>query len=644
MNLNNFIVMTKRKNTPKPKKKHLPKKSLPFARKGKVQWIPALVIGLLAFLLYANTLGHSYALDDFSAIKDNFVTKQGVQGIPTILNTSYRYGYWNSNGTLYRPISLITFALEWQIAPDSPGLSHFVNILLYALTGVLLFLTLTKVFKKYTVLLPFLATAFFIAHPVHTEVVANIKSRDEILAFLFCLGALYFLWDYLKSDKIKPLIFAVVSYTLAMFSKENAITFLAVIPLLIYCFTDKLLIKNITTSAYFLIPVALYFIVRQAVLGGVMEGSNEASVLDNLIMGTDSFADQKATAFVLLGKYLMSLFLPVTLISEYGFPQMGIVGWSDWRAIVSLVIWTGLGIWALMNIRKQSIPAFGILYFIITFSVFANLIILIGSSFGERFLYMASLGFTIALAWGMIKWSGASMEPSKEKLLDELLSVKLLTGLAATVLVLYSARTILRNPAWENSYTLYSTDIPNVPNSAKLNYHHGLEQVKKGLAFKQGPEYRRWIEEGMNSYTRAIELYPAYHDAYGERGLGYFRMGQLDKAIENYKLSIKHKPNNSKVYSNMGIIYFQKGELDKAKEVYEKAVNIDPRFVDARRNLGSVYAQQKRFDAAIAQFTEALKYDPNNATLHQYMGFVYRDKGDAANAKIWLDKAKQLEN
>ncbi|MFT4665357.1 MAG: tetratricopeptide (TPR) repeat protein [Polaribacter sp.] len=635
--------MTKRKNTPKFKKADSSKKSVALTDKSKSQWIPALVIGLLAFLLYANTLGHSYVLDDFSAIKDNFVTQQGVQGIPTILKTSYRYGYWNSNGSLYRPVSLITFALEWQIAPDSPGLSHFVNVLLYALTGMLLFFTLSKIFKKYTLLLPFLATVLFIAHPVHTEVVANIKSRDEILAFLFCLGALYFLWDYLKSNNVKPLILAVVSYTLAMFSKENAITFLAVIPLLIYCFTDKSLTKNLMASSYFLIPIALYFTVRYFVLGGVFEGSNEASALDNLLMATDNFADQKATAFVLLGKYLVSLFLPVTLISEYGFPQMGIVGWSDWRAILSFVVLAGLGVWALMNLRKQSIPAFGILYFIITFSVFANVIILIGSSFGERFLYMASLGFTIALAWGMIKWSGANMAPSQKKVFDELLSAKLLAGLAATVILLYSARTVLRNPAWENSYSLYSADITNVPNSAKLNYHHGLEQVKKGLALKQGPEYRRWIEEGMNSYTKAIELYPAYHDAYGERGLGYFRMGQLDKAIENYKLSIKHKPNNSKVYSNMGIIYFQKGELDKAKEVYEKAVEIDPRFVDARRNLGSVYAQQKRFDAAIAQFTEALKYDPDNATLHQYMGFVYRDKGDTANAKVWLDKAKRLE-
>ena len=400
--------------------------------------------------------------------------------------------------------------------------------------------------------------------------------------------------------------------------------------------------KNLITSALFLLPVILYFVVRHKVLGGVLEGSNEASVLDNLIMASDSFIDQKATAFVLLGKYLLSLFFPVTLISEYGYPQMGIVGWGDWRAILSFMVYLGLGVWSLLNLRKQSVPAFGILYFIITFSVFTNLIILIGSSYGERFLYMASLGFTIALAWAIIKYLGGNIERTKTPVFEELKKGKLLAGLSLAIVLLYSVRTITRNPAWKDSYTLYSTDIPSVPNSAKLNYHHGLEQVKQGLKLKQGPEYRSWVEKGMNSYQKAIQLYPEYHDAYGELGLGFFRMGQLDKAIEYYKLSIKHKPNNSKVYSNMGIIYFQRGELDKAQEVYEKAVKIDPRFVDARRNLGSVYAQQKRFTEAINQFKEALKYDPDNPTLHQYLGFVYRDKGDAANSKIWLDKAKAL--
>ena len=209
--------MTKRKPSSKPKKTKIKQKQGSTKRTPISNLIPALVIGFLAFVLYANTLSHSYALDDFSVIKDNYVTQQGIQGIPTIMKTSYRYGYWNSNGTLYRPVSLITFALEWQIAPDSPGLSHFVNILLYALSGMLLFFTLSKILKKYNILLPFLATVFFIAHPIHTEVVANIKSRDEILAFFFCVGALYYLWDYLKTNNVKHIVLAIGAYVLAMF-------------------------------------------------------------------------------------------------------------------------------------------------------------------------------------------------------------------------------------------------------------------------------------------------------------------------------------------------------------------------------------------------------------------------------------------
>ncbi len=637
--------MTKKKSSRKKGKgsrKVKAEKQRPTAGRSRL-WLPVLVIAALAFVLYANTLGHQYALDDASAITENYVVKEGLSGTPTILRTSYRYGYWNSNGTLYRPLSLLTFAVEWELAPESPGLSHFVNVLLYALTGILLFFTLRLVFRPYHLLLPFLAAVFFIAHPVHTEVVANIKSRDELLAFFFCLGAVYALWKYLNADQWKYLLLAVGSYTLAMFSKENAVTFLAVIPLLLFCFRKMDTAKILTTSVWFLLPVAVYFLTRHLILGGVLEGSNEASPLDNLLMATSEFGLQKATAFVLLGKYLVSLLFPVALVSDYGYNQLPLVGWGDWRALLSLAVWLGLTIWAIINIRRRPIPAFAVLYTIITFSVYANLVITIGSSYGERFLYMASLGLAIALAWALLRLSGVGVRPETGRLLNLFTKNKILLGATLVIVLLYAVKTIDRNRAWYDSYALYHTDIATSPNSAKLNYHYGLEQVKNGLDLTDVNRKNEWIQKGMDSFQKAIALYPQYHDAYGELGLGYFRLGLPQKALESYQKSLEYKPNNAKAYSNMGIIYFQNNQLDKAQEVYEKAVSLDPRFVDARRNLGSVFAQQKRFDEAIEQFSTALQYDPNNATLHQYIGFVYRDKGEADKARQWLDKAKQLD-
>jgi len=113
--------MAKKKQKAKIKKE--PNKATQSNNKN---WIWGLAIALLGFLIYANTLGHDFALDDFSAIKDNYVTKQGVSGIPTIWQEHYRFGYWNSVGELYRPLPLTMFAIEWEIVPDTPAI-HPIN-------------------------------------------------------------------------------------------------------------------------------------------------------------------------------------------------------------------------------------------------------------------------------------------------------------------------------------------------------------------------------------------------------------------------------------------------------------------------------------------------------------------------------------
>ena len=187
-----------KKSKRKPTKKAKVNKAI-FERR---TWGYGLVLALIAFFLYTNTLNHGYTLDDHSAITDNFVTKKGMESIPTIFTTHYRYGYWRSAGELYRPVSLAMFATEWEFAGDNPLVFHLVNVLLYALSGFLIFLTLSKILRNFNVLIPFFATLLFIAHPVHVEVVANIKSRDEIMAFLLSIGALNLLWNYWDRNEI----------------------------------------------------------------------------------------------------------------------------------------------------------------------------------------------------------------------------------------------------------------------------------------------------------------------------------------------------------------------------------------------------------------------------------------------------------
>ena len=174
---------------------------------------PAL-IAIVAFALYFNTLHHEYVLDDSVAITNNQFVQKGFAGISSILKVDL----WHfSNLTLgyYRPLSLITFAIEQELFGKAPHISHFINILLYALTGFILCLWLMELFSGYERIFPFLVCLLFIAHPVHSEVVANLKSRDEMLSFLGILSVLFL---SLRFDGEKSKIYLIISILIFYFN------------------------------------------------------------------------------------------------------------------------------------------------------------------------------------------------------------------------------------------------------------------------------------------------------------------------------------------------------------------------------------------------------------------------------------------
>ena len=128
----------------------------------------------------------------------------------------------------------MTFALEYQFFKGNPHVSHFFNLLLYALICVLLFKLLKKIFKDINPLFLFITVIIFLAHPIHTEVVSSLKNRDELMSFLGCLITLHFLLKYADTGKIIYLPICFIIYLLSYFSKESALVFLAIFPLILY--------------------------------------------------------------------------------------------------------------------------------------------------------------------------------------------------------------------------------------------------------------------------------------------------------------------------------------------------------------------------------------------------------------------------
>ena len=404
----------------------------------------ALIVAAFAMLIYVNSINHGYILDDASVLTDNFVVKKGIKGIPTIFQTSYRYGYWNSSDEIYRPLILAMYALEWEFFPDTPAVYHFINVLVYAISGYFLFLVLCALFRQYNVAIPFVISLLFVSHPIHTEVVANIKSRDEILCLLLVLISLVFTFKYIDKTKIYYLAIAAVVYMLSLSSKESSITFLAVVPLMLYVFTSLKRFEIGLVTGFYAAGAGAYLLVRRLVLGS-LDGGKTIVDLDNVLAGAANKSDELATAIMILGKYFMLLVLPHPLVCDYSIGEISIVSWSNIYATLSLFLYVGLGVYAIIMLKQKNLFAFGILLFLITISVFSNVILMIGSSFGERFMYMPSLGFVTVVGLLIAKFTLPSWEAVNYKSIGDMLKANMkLFGVVGIILLAYSFKTVTK--------------------------------------------------------------------------------------------------------------------------------------------------------------------------------------------------------
>jgi len=204
-------------------------------------WL-ALLCALVGVGLYLNTLHHDFVLDDVGTVTGHPYVMQGWRGIPKI----FQVGLWqfdNVNLGYYRPLSLVTFAIENQFFPKNAYVGHLDNVLLYGLTGFCLYLLLTRIFRGMYPLFSLSVTLLFLAPPIHAEVVANIKSRDEILAFLsLILSLLFFLRHHALQSRDRRstwrrwhgLLISGTFFHLALLSKETAMTGVILMPLTLY--------------------------------------------------------------------------------------------------------------------------------------------------------------------------------------------------------------------------------------------------------------------------------------------------------------------------------------------------------------------------------------------------------------------------
>lgn len=604
------------------------------------RWL-GLIVATVGLILYIQTSSYQFVLDDYSLIKENKLTMQGFKGIPEIMKSSYRSGYIIIDDEVYRPLSKVMFAMEWGLFGDNPAPGHFINILLYAFIGYFLFITLCRYFPG-QLTVPFIASLLFISHPIHTEVVANIKSRDELLGFLFTIASMYTLYTYIIDQKAKSLILSAGFFFLALLSKESYITYVALVPLLIYFFSDTPVSKNIRASVVMFTPAILYLLIRRTVLGTSLPASQ--SIADNLLVAAPDISSRLATAIQIMGIYLKLLFFPHPLIFDYSYKQIPIITVSDWRFWASFLAYLTLFIYALMRFKKKDLLSFSILLYFIFLSIYTNLFLLIGSSFGERFLFAPALGFCIAVA---ILFGRIFNNPLENTLFTPSEFFKLqgkAIGAAAVIVILFGYKTIARNPVWKSNLALYSNDVFLAPNSTRTHYYLGNLFTKDDY-YKDLDSAGKsmMLDSAINELQRSVDIYPKFTDAFNQMGVAYYRKKNYQKAFEKYQLALNANPTDATVHNNMGTVLFETGQYQEAINAFSKAIQYNPNYAEAYANLGSGYGMLKQYDNAINYLSKAVKSDPNYAQAYFFLGITYRFKGDEASAQQYINKAYALD-
>jgi Flp pilus assembly protein TadD len=645
------------------------------AEKKQELWMK-IILGLFAFALYVNTFGNRFAFDDVVVVQANKLTHQGFAGIPKLLTTFYWAGYWDYNTGLYRPLSLIGFAMQWQFFKDVPGGYHVVSVLLYVITILLLFSTLRRLLSSYSPIVAFVASLFFAAHPAHTEVVANIKSQDELLCFIFALLTVRLILKNIESPARANVFLSCACFFAALLAKEGALVFLGAIPLMLYFFRDldpRALVRHMVP----LVAVSVLWVaLHQWVIHSNAPPTHAYTLDDNSLVGAKTFLEREATAFYMMGRYLLLLFFPHPLSYDYSYNEIPIISFANAKALASFLVCAALVFVAAQELRKKSFVSFGILFFFITISMTSNLIVLIGATMADRFLYVPSLGFCIILTYF---WTRFLHVPDGKTVSPGFASPKFAP--VYILLALYSYTTYTRNADWHDNLSLFMTDVRSSPGSARAHYNAGTELLdrfvvpngdkssdtrKSALRAAIG-ELKTAVQIDSTAFLYRLNLASAYmHDdnyaeaaehaavatkisdadarPYSILGSADYGLGKYEDAIRYLTIATEKGLNDDRTWNYLGGAYSSTHNYEKAKDSFEKALQVNPHSLDAYKNLGSAYGNLHQLDKALEVFKRGLDESPSDPQMNQLMGTACEMLGDTAAARHYYGAAQQLTN
>lgn len=496
---------------------------------------------LIVFSIYGQSMWGDFVFDDRNILEHKeMLTDFG--SIEKVMMSPF----WDIESGLYRPITLISYFINFILGSE-PINFHFINMILYGLTGFLIYLFVARLSKSEK--LGWVIAILFLVMPLHTEVVANITGRSELLALFFSLLALL----ELTIEKINFWRLGLWVF-LAIGSKESAI---AVVPLILLLLANRenrlgieMFKKHFLTISSVILGAGFYFFLRFFSLSPLHYLKVNTTLIENPLMFADTYS-RILTAFKIFWLYIQKLFWPFDLCSDYSYNQIDLVpNILNLESIFGLIIFSVAIVLAIVWWRKKPIITLALSIIIFSFLPISNIFFPTGTIMGERLFYFPSLGFSLLVSY--LGWLFYKFIKARIIIKDKTLYL-LALSIISLIFVFYGIHSFVRQKVWLNEKSLFLSAVKCAP-------------------------------ESVLSRSNA--------------GAIYYLAGDLDNAKRELEYAKSIKPIYSKGLNNLGLVYWKLGKLDKAEQMYLEAIKQDFPYLGAYENLINLYLEQKRYTDA----------------------------------------------
>lgn len=615
------------------------------------------LVAAAACTAYASSLGAGLVYDDLAAIKGNRDLRPGTPMVNLFFND-----FWGTplrkeqSHKSYRPLTVLTFRLNFAVHGIDPFGYHIVNLLLHALVCLLYHRMCLTLLPGWTSLL---AALLFSTHPIHTEAVASVVGRAELLSAVFFLSALLF---YIRSGGSTcgpktpshgPWRRCLVTATLAMVAmlcKEQGITVIAVCCIYELASLAPCWSSSAWTTTWLASKDAFFRVIilgSSAIAAVLMRLRLNGPHLPAFSRFDNPASVAPAPARQLTYNYLAALnawllVFPCDLCCDWTMGTVPLVtSLTDPRNLATVAVYLFLAVAtraALESDERHRRPLLmGLSLMCFPYLPASNLLHPVGFVVAERVLYLPSLGFCLLVA------QGCSLLAQQYRRYCAWLKLGV-----AVLLLTHAAKTFLRNYDWWSEQSLYESALRVSPSNAKMLNNLG-----------QTMEAANLFEEAHSYYTKAVRLEP--DDIRGHLNLGRVltTMRHFEKAEAAFvkALSLLPKPEPSRsphlirvtsshlqVYLNFASLIAQNSSrVEEADQLYKEAISLRSDFTDAYLNRGDFLMRMNRTKEAEAMYERALELDENNPDLYYNLGVILVDQGRSEEAMTLFNRALELD-